>query len=63
MALTNYAANTFPDSASVKQKCCCDQEYAVSVECRTQRCYWELVANVVYDNFQDKLVPGSYTVL
>ena len=27
------------------------------------RCYCELVTNVVYDNFQDLLVPGNYTVL
>jgi len=39
------------------KKCCCDQKYAVSVECCTQRCYCELVIKVVYDNFQDILVP------
>ena len=32
---------------------------AVSVECWTQRCYCDLVRNVVYDNFQDILVPES----
>ena len=33
------------------------------VECCTQGCYCELVTNVVYDNFQDVLVPGGDTVL
>ena len=37
-----------------------DQKYAVSVECWTQKYYCELVTNVVYDNFQDILVSGSY---
>ena len=32
---------------------------AVSVECWMQRCYCDLVRNVVYDNFQDILVPES----
>ena len=27
------------------------------------RCYCELLTNVVYNNFQDILVPGNYTVL
>ena len=40
-----------------KQKCCCDQKYAVSVECCKQDCYCELVTKVVYNNFQDILVP------
>ena len=44
-----------------KQKSCYDQNYAVSVECWIQRCYCELVTNVVYGNF-NILVPGSYTV-
>ena len=35
----------------------CHQKYPVSVECCTQRCYCELVIKVVYDNFQDILVP------
>ena len=39
-----------------KNKCCYDLKYAVSVECCTQRCYFDLVRNVVYDNFQDILV-------
>ena len=40
-----------------------DHKYAVSVKCGTQRCHCELVTNVVYDNFEDILVPGSYPVL
>ena len=48
---------------TVKKKCCCDQKYAVSVECCTQGCYCELVRNVVYNSFQDILVPGGDTVL
>ena len=31
--------------------------YSTVVECCTQRCYCELVTNVVYTNFQDVLVP------
>ena len=30
---------------TVKQKCCCDKKYAVSVECCTQTCYSGLVTN------------------
>ena len=30
--------------------------HVVSVECWTQRCYCELVTNVVYNNVQDTLV-------
>ena len=41
--------------AAHSKKKSCDQKCAVTVECCTQRCYCELVTNVVDNNFQDIL--------
>ena len=51
--------NIFRLISQYKQECCCDQKI---VECCTQGCYCELVTKIVYDNFQDILVPESFTV-
>ena len=44
------------DTHKKKKKKCCDQKYAVSVECWTQK----LVTNVVYKKFQDIQTMSSW---
>ena len=47
--------NFFHKAIAAHSKKKSDQKCAVTVECCTQRCYCELVTNVVDNNFQDIL--------